>query len=499
MSGLFGVCHQQTATCLEDLFHGTDYHTHLGTEEAGIAVRRISGGIWKKIHDLSTGAQFKDRFIDDINHLQSELSIKDDKVRCGIGVISNHDPQPLVMLSALGDFALACSGVINNINFLINHLFQNGVALEANSGNSVGTTKIVVKLLVEEKNFAGGIENIWDKIQGSMSLLILDDEEIIIAARDRWGVTSLVIGKKEGGFAVASESFALENTGYEICHFLKPGEIVEIDCNGYRTIKPGDENHCRLCAFYFIYTGWPASIYEGAQVEQARYHCGHYLAMRDEIKADIVTGVPDSGIAHAYGYAQKSGLPLARPIAKYTPSYGRSFTPPNQKRRDAIAKRKIVLIKSIIRDQSMIICDDSIVRGTQLHRLLERLYGAGAKEIHIRPACPPLMFPCHYLRSTRYPLELASWKAIGEIYGNEMPEELAEYIDAINSNNKKMPEIVAEYLNPDSAAYASMVEHVRRMIGATTLRYQRLDDMVAAIGLPKEKLCLYCWTGEKIH
>ncbi|MBN1405871.1 MAG: amidophosphoribosyltransferase [Candidatus Omnitrophica bacterium] len=463
MSGIFGIASKKD--CVETLFYGTDYHSHLGTEYGGMAV--LGDDFIRRIHNISQ-SQFKSKFYEDYKHIKGQK---------GIGVISALDEQPIYQKSKFGPFCLVTSGFIENMDSLARELMENGISFSEVSKGMVNMTELVAKLISRGNSIVDGIEEMFDKIEGSCSLLLLSKEGIY-AARDRYGYTPLVIGKKDDAFAVTLETSAFPNNEFEITKYMQPGEIVLINENGVSQKTPGSDN-MQICTFLWIYTGFPASSYEGVNVEIVRERCGRSLARYDkDIGVDVVSGVPDSGICHALGYAMESKKPFRRPLVKYTPGYGRSYTPPSQEKRDLIAKMKLIPIKEIIKDNRIVVCEDSIVRGTQLKNFtIKKLWDAGAKEIHVRPACPPLMFPCKFNLSTRTIHELAARKAIRSLEGRDI-------------------ENVEEYVDYNSQKYQKMVDWIRKDIDVTTLRYQKVDDMVAAIGLPKEKLCLFCWTGK---
>ncbi len=462
MSGMFGVVSKDN--CTTTLFYGTDYHSHMGTEYGGIAV--LGNRFYRSIHEISQ-SQFKSKFVDEYKQMQG---------RMGVGVISDRDPQPLIVGSRFGTFAIVTAGLIDNLEGLASEILQEGHSFGEMTGSGVNSVELVAKLINGGKNLVDGIERMFDKIKGSASLLLLT-EEGVYGARDRLGRTPLVIGEKGGDFAVATESSSFLNLGFKIIKFLEPGEIVLIDRKGLKQ-KASGKPASQICAFLWIYTGYPASSYEGINVEVVRENCGRYLAKRDNVSADLVAGVPDSGVGHAIGYAMESGLPYRRPLTKYTPGYGRSYTPPSQEIRDLVATMKLIPIQSIIRGNRIILCEDSIVRGTQLKNYtIKKLVENGAREVHVRPACPPLMCPCKFALSTRTTSELAARRAIRGIEGKDIED-------------------VAEYLDPASQKYGQMVEWIRKELGATTLKYQTIQDMIEAIGLSRERLCLYCWIGE---
>ena len=391
-------------------------------------------------------------------------------------MISDKDPQPLIIGSKFGTFAIVAAGLVENINELSLELMREGETFGDLSAGGINSVELLAKLINRGRTLTEGIEGIYDRIRGSASILILK-EEGIYAARDRLGRTPLVIGEKDGEYAIATETCSFLNLGFQIKKYLDPGEIVLIKKSGLEEKAAGKRTN-QICSFLWIYTGYPASSYEGISVELVRERCGRALAKNDHVKADLVAGVPDSGVGHAVGYAMESGLPFRRPLVKYTPGYGRSYTPPSQEIRDLVATMKLIPIKEVIQGNRIILCEDSIVRGTQLKNYtVKKLWEGGAKEVHVRPACPPLMFPCRFALSTRTTDELAARKAILALEGKHI-EDVSEYID---HRSKK---------------YEKMVEWIGKELGVTTLRYQRIDDMVEAIGLPREKLCLYCWIGD---
>jgi amidophosphoribosyltransferase len=464
MGGLFGVISSED--CSKALFYGTDYHSHLGTENGGMAVLGPNG-FYKAIHKISQ-AQFKSRFYDDYKRLKGTM---------GIGAIDDESPQPLIVRSKFGTYAIAATGMITNKDVLTKNLLAEGMSFSEMTGGGVNTVELAAKLINSGDNLVAGIEKMQDAIEGSICVLIITSDGIY-AARDKYGRFPLAIGKKssEGEFAVAVEASSFRNLGYELTKFLGPGEITLLSPQGLKTLKPENKNK-KICAFLWIYTGDPSSIYEGVSVENARERCGMAIANNDEVDADFVTGIPDSGIGHAIGYAMASGIPYRRPLVKYTPGYGRSYTPPSQDIRDLVATMKLNAIKDVINGNRMIVCDDSIVRGTQLKNYtIKKLWDSGAREIHIRPACPPLMYPCKYAFSTRSISELASRRAIRAIEGKD-----SEHIE--------------DYLDHRSEKYRNMVEWIRKDLNVTSLRYLSIEDMVNAIGLPEEQLCLYCWCG----
>ncbi len=462
MSGIFGVAAREN--CSELLFYGTDYHSHMGTEFAGLAT--AGQKIIRKIHEIKQ-TQFKSKFYNEYREMPGNK---------GIGVISSRDEQPIYLNSKFGPFAICTNGLINNDRQLVQELQRDGISFAEMSENTVNMTELVGKMVTQGNNLLDGIEKIFFKIRGSCSLLLLHKDGIY-AARDRTGCSPLVIGEKNDAWAVTSETTAFSNLGFKIKKYLQPGEIVLLNEKGFKQKGEGSKQN-KICAFLWIYTGFPSSSYEGINVEVVRERCGRFLAKNDDVSPDIVSGVPDSGTAHAIGYAMESKVPFRRPLVKYASGYGRSYTPPSQKMRDFIAKMKLVPIRELIRGKKIIVCEDSIVRGTQLKNYtVQKLWENGAKEIHLRPACPPLIFPCIFNVSTRSLEELVARRAIKALEGKKI-------------------EKIGDYLNPDSKKYKQMIEWIRKDLGVTTLKYQTIENMVKAIGLPKEKLCLYCWAGD---
>lgn len=462
MSGVFGIVSK--SNCASHLLYGTDYHSHMGTEYGGMAV--LGKQFYRGIHDISK-SQFKSKFYDEYKQMDGHL---------GIGVISDRDAQPLIIGSKFGTFAIVSAGLVENRNELVEELLAKGETFGEMSSGGVNSVELIAKLINQGKTLIEGIEGLYDRIIGSASILLMK-EDGIYAARDRLGRTPLVVGEKEGDFAVATETCSFLNLGYRIIKYLEPGEIVRIGREGLEQKLQGKTLN-KICSFLWIYTGYPASSYEGISVELVRERCGRFLAKNDDVQADLVAGVPDSGVGHAIGYAMESGLPYRRPLVKYTPGYGRSYTPPAQEIRDLVATMKLIPVKEVISGNRIVLCEDSIVRGTQLKNYtLKKLWEAGAKEVHVRPACPPLMFPCKFALSTRSIDELAARKAVRAIEGYDKED-------------------VSEYLDDRSDKYARMVEWIARDIETTTLRYLRIDDMVAAIGLPKDRLCVHCWMGQ---
>lgn len=465
MSGFFGVASRED--CVRDLFFGTDYQSHLGTQRGGLAVRN-GEGFARSIHDIRN-AQFRTKFEDDVAHMSGET---------GIGIISDFEDQPVLVSSHLGTYAIATVGVVQNADTLAREAFARRSAhFSEVAGGIINPTELVATLINHEDSFEAGIRRAQEQIEGSCSMLLVTDQGVY-AARDRLGRTPVVIGRREGARCASSETCSFPNLGYEVDRDLGPGEIVLLTPEGVEQKQaPGDA--MQVCAFLWVYYGYPSSSYEGINVEDARYRCGAALARSDDVEADLVAGIPDSGTAHAIGYATEAGVRYARPFVKYTPTWPRSFMPQDQSIRDLVARMKLIPIRELIEGQRIVFCEDSIVRGTQLQDIIQRVYDYGGREAHMRPACPPLVYGCKYLNfsRSRSSLDLATRRAIREIEGDE---------------DTDTPETYADHSTPE---HAEMVERIRARLKLTTLRYQRLPDLVDAIGLPKEKLCTYCWDG----
>ncbi len=463
MGGIFGVVSRDD--CVADLYYGTDYHCHLGTMRGGLAVRNDQG-ITRFIHDI-TNAQFRSKFADDVPKLKGWM---------GIGVISDYDDQPLIIRSHHGAYAIVTVGKLDNLDDLVASALERGAHFSEMSGEEASPTQVVANLIDQGDTLVDGIRGAQDAIEGSCSILLLTDDGVY-TARDRLGRTPIAIGEKSGSFAATLETCALANVGYQVTRYLGPGEIVRITQDGVEQLKPPGDN-MQICGFLWVYYGYPASNYEDINVELVRYRCGQFLAKRDNVEVDLVAGIPDSGTGHAIGYANAAGIPYGRPFVKYTPTWPRSFMPQDQRVRDLVARMKLIPIREIIEGQRLLFCEDSIVRGTQLKDIIERIFACGAKEVHMRPACPPLIFGCKFLNFSRSKseLDLAGRKSIQELEGDE-PADLDVYAD------------------PDSEPYRAMIEQTRKRLGLTSLRYQRLEDLIAAIGLPKQEVCTYCWDG----
>ena len=463
MGGLFGCVSKND--CLMDLFYGTDYHSHLGTKRGGMAVKN-SKGYERSIHNIEND-YFRSKFEHDLPKLHGKK---------GIGIISDYDAQPLIVGSHLGPFGIVTVGKINNIDELAKRAFEKKMHFSEMSGGKTNPTELVAMLISEKRSFEDGIQNAQESIKGSCSMLLLT-EDGVYAARDRLGRTPVIIGKKEGAYAASSETCALPNLGFEVDKYLGPGEIVFMTADGYeQRKKPGDK--MQICAFLWVYYGYPASCYEDINVESVRYRCGHALAKNDDVEIDFVTGIPDSGIGHGIGYANEKKIPYMRPFVKYTPTWPRSFMPQSQSIRDLVAKMKLIPVKTLIDGKKILFCDDSIVRGTQLKDNVQILYDCGALEVHMRIACPTLIYPCEFLNfsTSRSTLDLAGRKAIVKL---ENREDI----------------LIGEYASAGTEKNCEMTEKIRQQLKLTSLKYQKMEDLIEAIGLPKDKLCTHCWDG----
>ncbi|MBN2522835.1 MAG: amidophosphoribosyltransferase [Bacteroidales bacterium] len=464
MSGFFGSILK--SDCVADVFYGTDYHSHLGTKRAGMSFFSEKDGFQRAIHSIEDG-YFRNKF---------EIDVKGFRGNIGIGVISDTEAQPILVTSHLGRFAVATVAKIVNIDDLEERYMQQHRTFSETSQGSVNPTELVAMLIAEGKDFVSGIENVYEKVSGSCSMLILT-ENSIIAARDKLGRTPIIIGKKNTGYAATFETCAFPNLGYKTEYYVGPGEIVKLTAEGYEQLRKPNEK-MQICAFLWVYYGYPPSFYEGINVDECRYRCGAALAKKDDAKVDFAAGIPDSGVGHAMGYSNEKNIPLKRPYSKYTPTWPRSFMPQSQEMRDLVAKMKLLPNTSIIKDQRGVFLDDSIVRGTQLKDNVRDLYASGMKEVHMRIACPPLTYPCEFLNfsRSRSHLDLATHTAVKELEGKENVD-------------------MKEYSDRNNGKYTAMVEQIRKNLDLTSLKYQKLDDLVDAIGLPKEKLCTHCWDG----
>ncbi len=471
MGGFFGVTSKED--CVFDLFFGTDYHSHLGTRRGGMAVINNDGVFNRSIHNIEN-SPFRTKFERDVNEMHGVY---------GIGCISDYEPQPLIVKSHHGTYAITTVGKINNVKEIVDEIFSNGPShfLEM-SGGEVNPTELIASLINSKENLIDGIDYALNKVDGSITLLLLNEKGIYVA-RDKYGRTPAVIGQKDGSCCVSFEEFAYLNLGYHDYKELGPGEIVIMTPDGVKTLKqPGKD--MKICTFLWVYYGYPSSSYEGVSVEQMRYNCGKYMAQRDKdlpSKPDIVAGVPDSGIAHAVGYSNESKIPFSRPFIKYTPTWPRSFMPTIQSKRNLIAKMKLIPVHELIEGKKLLLIDDSIVRGTQLRETTEFLYDSGAKEVHIRSACPPLLYSCRYLNfsSSKSEMDLITRRVILKLEGK------------INDD------IIKEYIDPDSDKYKQMVDEIRKQLNFTSLQFNRLDDLKKACCIDESKLCTYCWDGKK--
>ena len=468
MGGFFGTVSEKP--CVSDLFYGTDYQSHLGTRRGGLATYSEECGFLRSIHNLEN-KYFRSCFEDELDKFQGNS---------GIGVISDQDAQPMLMNSHLGRFALVTVSKINNMEQLAEQLLQENMHLSEFSSGRINPTELVSLLIIKGKDFVDGIENVFRNIKGSCSMLLLT-ENGIIAARDTWGRTPIVVGKKDGAMAVTSESSAFPNLDYETTHFLGPGEIVRIHADRTETLRKPNKR-MQICSFLWVYYGFPTSEYEGRNVEDVRNECGRKMGKEDTTEVDYACGIPDSGVGMAVGYAEGHGCPYARAIAKYTPTWPRSFTPSNQERRRLVAKMKLIPNQSILKGRKMLFCDDSIVRGTQLRDNVKDLFTLGAKEVHMRIACPPLIYSCPFVAFTasKSDLELITRRIIKEFEGDD-------------SKN------LEDYVKTDSPKYNKMVEEIRRQLGLTSLKFSKLETLIEAIGLHKEDVCTHCFDGSSFH
>ena len=471
MGGFFGVASKQD--CVLELFYGVDYHSHLGTRRGGMAVYG-EDGFYRAIHNIEN-SPFRTKFDHDVSEMKGYL---------GIGCISDYDPQPLLIQSHLGSFAITTVGKVNNYEELLKGLFEKDHShFQEMTNGQINVTELVAALICEKESIVEGIKYVQDVVDGSMTMLVMTKEGIY-GARDRYGRTPLVIGKKDDSYCLSFESHAYINLGYTDYKELGPCEVVYVTSEGVEEIRPARTGKMKICSFLWVYYGYPTSAYEGVNVEEMRYRCGSMLAKRDgdSVHPDIVAGVPDSGIAHAIGYANESGIPYARPFIKYTPTWPRSFMPTNQSQRDLIARMKLIPVQALIEDKKLLLIDDSIVRGTQLRETTEFLYRSGAKEVHSRPACPPLLYGCKYLNFSRSKseMDLITRRVIQEQEGGEVSAE-----------------VLKEYSDPCSDRYANMIEEIRRIQNFTSLRYHRLDDLLESIGIDPSQVCTYCFDGRE--
>ena len=470
MGGFFGVASKRD--CVLELFYGVDYHSHLGTRRGGMATYGEEG-FNRAIHNIEN-SPFRTKFDRDVSEMKGHL---------GIGCISDFEPQPLLIRSKLGSFAITTVGKVNNYDELLNRLYESANShFQEMTNGQINVTELMAALICEKDSILEGIKYVQELVDGSMTMLVMTKDGIY-AASDRYGRTPLVIGHKDDAYCVSFESHAYINLGYTDYKELGPAEIVYITPEGVEVLSE-PQKEMKICSFLWVYYGYPTSSYEGVNVEEMRYKCGSMLAKRDgdSVHPDIVAGVPDSGIAHAIGYANESGIPYARPFIKYTPTWPRSFMPTNQSQRNLIARMKLIPVHALIENKKLLLIDDSIVRGTQLRETTEFLYQSGAKEVHVRPACPPIMYGCKYLNFSRSKseMELIARQMIKKREGEDVPKEVLE-----------------EYSNPCSCKYAQMIEDIRKQQNFTTLRYHRLDDLLASIGIEPCKVCTYCFDGKE--
>ena len=464
MGGIFGVI--STEPCINDLFYGTDYNSHLGTKRAGMATYSKEQGFVRAIHNIES-SYFRNKFEDELDEFQGTS---------GIGVISDNDSQPIIVYSHLGRFALVTVAKIVNLKELEQELLLEGEHFSEQSSSGTNPTEVIALLISRGKTYAEGIRNVYKHVKGSCSMLLLT-EDGVIAARDYWGRTPLVLARKEGAFAVTSESSSLPNLDYECVRDLGPGEAVRIHPDGFEVLVEPQKD-MQICSFLWVYYGFPNSCYEGRNVEKVRYDCGLEMGREDHSEVDSVCGIPDSGVGVALGYAESNGIPYHRAITKYTPTWPRSFMPATQMRRSLVAKMKLIPNRTLLEGKRLMFCDDSIVRGTQLKDNVKVLFEYGAKEVHIRISCPPLVYPCPFIgfTSSRSSMELITRRIIQDFEGDE---------------NKNLE----AYSQTGSPEYERMVEEIRKRLGLTSLRFNKLETLVKAIGLPKERICTHCFDG----
>lgn len=468
MGGFFGTI--STTGCVADLFYGTDYNSHLGTRRGGLATFSHERGFFRSIHNLEN-SYFRTKFEGELGKFQGNS---------GIGVISDTDAQPLLMNSHLGRFALVTVAKINNIEALAEKLLAQNMHFSEFSSGKINPTELVALLINQGSNFVEGIENVYREIKGSCSMLLLT-EDGIIAARDSWGRTPIVIGKKEGAYAATGESTAFPNLGYETVYYLGPGEIVRLYADHMEQLRKPNKN-MQICSFLWVYYGFPTSCYEGRNVEKVRFASGKKMGETDDVQVDCACGIPDSGIGMALGYAAGKGVPYQRAIAKYTPTWPRSFMPSNQEMRSLVAKMKLIANKDVLKDKRVLFCDDSIVRGTQLRDNTKVLFEDGVKEVHMRIACPPLIYGCPFINftSSKSDMELITRRLIKEFEGDE------------NKNLDK-------YATTDSPEYLRMVAEIAKRLNLSSLKFNKLETLVESIGLPKCRICTHCFDGSSAY
>uniref|UniRef100_UPI0025B68220 amidophosphoribosyltransferase n=1 Tax=uncultured Muribaculum sp. TaxID=1918613 RepID=UPI0025B68220 len=465
MGGFFGVAKHDE--CINELFYGVDYNSHMGTKRAGIAT--CYGGVFtRSIHNIEN-SYFRSKF---------EGDLKDFRGNVGIGVISDTDAQPIIVNCHLGKFAIVTVGRINNINELEKELLAKGHHFCEHSYDIINPTEMIAALISEGTDYVTGIKNVYARVKGSCSMLLLT-EDSIIAARDKYGRTPIIVGQKDGAHAITSETCAFPNLGYDVCYNLGPAEIVEVKADGITKLKEAEKT-MQICAFLWTYYGYPVCEYEGKNVDLMRYESGLEMGRNDDTEVDFVSAVPDSGIGMALGYSQGKGVPYQRGIVKYTPTWPRSFTPSTQERRELVAKMKLIPNKTLLKDKKVIFCDDSIVRGTQLRDNVKDLFDCGAKEVHIRISCPPLIYPCKFLNFTasKSDMELITRRVIQRLEGRHDKD-------------------LQEYATTDSPKYKAMVESIREELGLTSLKFNSIETIVKSIGLPKCCVCTHCFDGSR--
>lgn len=487
MGGFFGTI--QNKRCVEELFYGVDYQSHLGTKRGGIATYSVeTGGFKRSIHNLQN-TYFRTRFEDDLPKFFGEK---------GIGVISDTDAQPLLMNSHLGRFAIVTVGKVNNMEEIAEELLSSGNVLTEFSSGRINPTELIGQLIIKGKTFVEGIENVYKTVKGSCSMLILTDTEII-AARDFWGRTPIIIGKKEGAMAATSESSAFPNLGYEIEYFVGPGEIVRLTADNMEVLRKAEEN-MQICSFLWIYYGFPTSIYEGKNVEEMRYTTGFVMGQEDDTEVDNAGGIPDSGLGMATGYAAGHKVPYQRCISKYTPTWPRSFMPANQEMRNLVAKMKLIPNKAMLEGKRCLFCDDSIVRGTQLRENTKALKELGAREVHMRIACPPLIWSCPFVNfsASKNILELIARRVIKDLETNS--DRATMLADAETAEDIDVPEeTLKKYAKTDSPEYNRMVNEIAKRLNIDSLKFSKLETIISAIGLPKCKVCTHCFDGSSSY
>lgn len=466
MGGFFGTVSK--ASCVTDLFYGTDYNSHLGTKRGGLATYNVEEGMFaRSIHNLES-TYFRTKFEDELDKF---------KGKAGIGIISDTDPQPIIINSHLGRFAIVTVAKIVNLEEIEAELLSKNMHFAELSSGNTNQTELISLLIIQGKTFVEGIENVFHRVKGSCSMLLLTEDGSIIAARDKWGRTPIVVGRKEGAFAVTSESSSFPNLDYEIDRYLGPGEIVRMTADGVEQLRKPEEK-MQICSFLWVYYGFPTSCYEGRNVEEVRFTSGLKMGQKDDSQVDCACGIPDSGVGMALGYAEGKGVPYHRAISKYTPTWPRSFTPSKQEMRSLVAKMKLIPNRAMLEGKRVLFCDDSIVRGTQLRDNVKVLYEYGAKEVHIRIACPPLIYSCPFVGFTasKSPLELITRRIIAELEGDA------------DKNLEK-------YATTGSPEYEKMVSIIAERFGLTSLKFNTLETLVEAIGLPKCKICTHCFDG----